>query len=728
MMTTRAFACLLLLGLPLMACGDEGGTPTPPPGEDVAVTPDAGEVGGDTRTEDTAAMDTGGSDGPTTDVEVGDPACLAAAEALACEWAVTSAWQQACAAVEDDAVASCERDCLTEATDCDAAAACLGVSDFEAQPVNQGPYGIFPREVAGPATIPTLRGDVALEDLYGGENVVMFSTYVTPFQNSNGETVDYFDLVWKSSTYSWLYHSPDNVHWFMTAYPEPGTNVDQAQQHVMTLKASVDEALEKIALVQGKARACHWMRRVHYVPVAVTQLGNWVSQKLASEGGLGFGIDREQKLRNLGMLGVIGQNPLLAHLNYEAEYYNFEWQREQDLYKGDMTEVMLYENVSTGGGTIDVTFPSAEEMAGFDTLELDLTSHCPGHTEGANCPEWDYLAHLWVKEQPAAPNGDVETPCQGAVAAVAAADEVMGVCAGDGASCAVDIDCTDGTACEGYVAAIESVEGVDADTLSCTCLVPAGDPRESTQTCLQDGSGYGDCSCDGQRELARWITTYAREGRWVSDASPLLPLLSAGGNIRFRYKAGNTYLTRFSIRLYNQGKSERPVSLTPLFTGGGYNASYNDKYEPLTVAIPEGTAKAEIFALITGHGFGVEVENCAEFCDHTHHFAVNDNEYMHDQPFVGNTYGCAMQIDQGTVPNQYGTWYFGRGGWCPGMDVKPYVEDVTADVAPGEDATITYRSLFEGEPYVPQPSSGGNGGFGGNINMQSWLVTYEAVD
>ena len=144
----------------------------------------------------------------------------------------------------------------------------------------------------------------------------------------------------------------------------------------------------------------------------------------------------------------------------------------------------------------------------------------------------------------------------------------------------------------------------------------------------------------------------------------------------------------------------------------------------MDIDIPPATKRAEVFAYITGHGWGAEKANCAEFCNHTHHFTVDDKEYMHDQPWVGNNYGCAAQVPMGTVPNQYGTWTLGRAGWCPGMDVKPFVADVTESVSPGEAVTISYKGLFNGADYQPEPSGSGQG-FGANITMSSWLVLYE---
>jgi len=69
------------------------------------------------------------------------------------------------------------------------------------------------------------------------------------------------------------------------------------------------------------------------------------------------------------------------------------------------------------------------------------------------------------------------------------------------------------------------------------------------------------------------------------------------------------------------------------------------------------------------------------------------------------------------TPNQGGTWWFGRGGWCPGQQVDPWVVDVTAEVTPGQPATVSYRGLFKS---IDPPPDGA-----GDINMVSYLVVHE---
>ncbi|MBW2260737.1 MAG: hypothetical protein JRG91_02100 [Deltaproteobacteria bacterium] len=212
--------------------------------------------------------------------------------------------------------------------------------------------------------------------------------------------------------------------------------------------------------------------------------------------------------------------------------------------------------------------------------------------------------------------------------------------------------------------------------------------------------------------LGHWITTYHREGRWVHDVSGLLPLLASGGSRRIAFYTQQEYVVSLSIRLSNQGKAERPEDIFPLFSGGVFDAAYNDAYSPITVSIPAEARKVELATVISGHG-GVDPGNCAEFCNTTHHFFVDGTENVLDFPQIGVQDDCMSKVNIGTVPNQYGTWWYGRSGWCPGLEVPLVMTDITSQVAAGSDAVFDYEAYYLGDPY---PSSGAR------IRMRSWVV------
>jgi hypothetical protein len=217
-------------------------------------------------------------------------------------------------------------------------------------------------------------------------------------------------------------------------------------------------------------------------------------------------------------------------------------------------------------------------------------------------------------------------------------------------------------------------------------------------------------TCD--TELGRWITTYHREGRWVHDVSAMLPLLADGGTRRFVFSTSQPYEVHLSMRLFDQGKAARPHRLTYLFPGGAFDSDYNEVYTPLQVRIPPAAAKVELATVISGHG-QVAPGTCAEFCEVTHHFTVNGHENVISYPEAGTAEDCMDKVTQGTVPNQYGTWWYGRNGWCPGKEVLMEMTDVTTQVTAGTTATIEYAGFRDGQPYTTA---------GASIKMHSWLL------
>jgi hypothetical protein len=221
-------------------------------------------------------------------------------------------------------------------------------------------------------------------------------------------------------------------------------------------------------------------------------------------------------------------------------------------------------------------------------------------------------------------------------------------------------------------------------------------------------------------ELSRFITTYHRESWWMADATPTLPLLDAGGVRRFKWEWAPEWNvqpteTRINLRFSNQGKPERPVAITRLFTGGAFNAAYNDARVPVTADVPATASRVDLWAIITGHGAGTS--QCAEFCNHQHEFTVGDATFLHEHDTIGDDLACVREWKRGLTPNQWGTWWFGRGGWCPGQEVFPYQVDVTEHVTPGTPATVSYRGLLGGDT----PPDGA-----GDILMNAWWVVYEA--
>jgi hypothetical protein len=220
-------------------------------------------------------------------------------------------------------------------------------------------------------------------------------------------------------------------------------------------------------------------------------------------------------------------------------------------------------------------------------------------------------------------------------------------------------------------------------------------------------------------ELGRFITTYHREARWVADVTPMMAHLLQGGTRRFKWEWAPEWNvqpteTRLSLRFTDQGKGYRPRAVTRVATGGSLGSTYNDGRVPVDVPVSATAAKVELWALITGHG--ASTNQCAEFCDHEHEFTVGAATHLASFPEAGTELGCIDMIEDQMTPNQSGTWWYGRGGWCPGAPVLPFSADVTAEVAPGGTATVGYRGLYDGDT-APDGS--------GDIVLNAWLVVYE---
>jgi len=503
-------------------------------------------------------------------------------------------------------------------------------------PFLPGPYGTKPRDVAGPFVAPTTDGDWSLKTQFNGEEHYVFVAYSST--SSYGKS-----LIKATQLQKLLTASPKNVHYFFLF------RNDQASFDAFVASAP--------AAIDAQPDADHWRTHVHFVTQQADKIEGWLGDvfreraaakfKYELNDRLLFAIDRTQHVREVGMLGRLGSSGTNADLSFlasEPVYWEFELAREKKLAAAKATIVPVLKDKTVVESVIaDIELPDAATMAGFDTLETDLTMNCENHRDG-DCGAWDYISDLRLCE-PGVPDADA---------------------------------------------------GPDA---------PAPGPK-----------------CD--LEIARWITSYWREGRWVTDISGMLAFLQTGGKKSLRWYASKqwdprpaNYVVSLSLRLSNTGKGMHPVAAKKLWDGGGLNSTYAASHPPIAVDIPAGTKKVELYALITGHGS--DTGQCAEFCNHTHHFTLNGGTKRSQTfPMAQSIDGCRKRVNEGVVPNQHGTWYFGRGGWCPGFDVAPFLADVTADAKIGGANSISYEALIG----TSAPAAGS--GYG-NIDLSTYLVFWK---
>jgi hypothetical protein len=383
-----------------------------------------------------------------------------------------------------------------------------------------------------------------------------------------------------------------------------------------------------------------------------------------------FAIDHRGLLREFGWIPYgfptfhEHQFDLFEQIAFEAQAYHYEYEQasrmEAEEAAGEVKVIPVFEDVlaSDPGWTgrrfiAEIELPSAEEMKGYDKLEVDLAMGCR-FGEDDRCGAWDYLTYLYLCD-------DLENPNR----------------------------------------------------------------------------------CNN--EIGRFITAYKRQTHWVTDISPMLGYFQEGGTVRLGFWTVQPYVLDMNLRLSKSEEAKAagganlvPSQLLPLFGGGRFDRrfdeNYNEIFQPITFTVPTGVQKVELVTIISGHGFDVDTQQCAEFCNHTHDFGINGQAravYIEhgimDDP-VGADIGCALQIPLGVAPNQFGTWPFGRAAWCPGLDVPPKRFDITDKIEiGGADNVITYFGGFRGEPYVPVKRSGQEGaGWDMRIEMKSFLLYWTA--
>lgn len=239
-----------------------------------------------------------------------------------------------------------------------------------------------------------------------------------------------------------------------------------------------------------------------------------------------------------------------------------------------------------------------------------------------------------------------------------------------------------------------------------------------------DADNASSCST----EFMRWITTYGREGKWLTDISPYLFMLENDENRTFKYRGANKGDLTVTLLFSDWKSGERGDDATFAFTGGQFDGTYNDDSvynRHLNFTVPSWATKVEIVATITGHGFGKDNANCAEFCDHEHHYSMNGYTTYEWHPIVYSNEGCENEVSNGVVANQFGSWPYGRAGWCAGQDVKQWTFDITdwSDTNGGNNH-LTYQGLFNGQEYVP---SDGVGNGQRNIHAEIWIVYYNTT-
>ena len=224
-----------------------------------------------------------------------------------------------------------------------------------------------------------------------------------------------------------------------------------------------------------------------------------------------------------------------------------------------------------------------------------------------------------------------------------------------------------------------------------------------------------------ETEIGRWITTYGRSGEWLTDITPLKPLFEKDGKYKFKFTVDGDYYVNNLTFYFVEKEGSSVRALVPIFNQREqFDENYNSHFEPVTFE-NAGDVKAVIAAYITGHGNGSEEANCAEFCSFESVFTVNGKDFKIKFDKAGTSDGCFENVKNGVVPNQYGSWPYGRAGWCPGQDVKLIEIDITEALVSGENV-FSYAAYLNGEVYEPVVTD--ESGYRAEIYLTSFLALY----
>ena len=297
----------------------------------------------------------------------------------------------------------------------------------------------------------------------------------------------------------------------------------------------------------------------------------------------------------------------------------------------------------------------------------------------------------------------------------------------------------------GWASTIETiVEFPDLETLDNY----SGMSIELLRGCPDANGNYSDQGCDDYdriarmficdedgsncNEAARWITPFDRQPHHLTDISPFISMLKPGGNkmVKFQESGWPNSLLTMRFRFYHgDDLTDTPQEFQPMWVGTiPFNPDFDTNTPPIVFEVPDDATKVEFVSYITGHGWGCDGFNCAEFCNSKHTFTVNGGVYEFETsyPEAGDNDYCMEPetIATGVKPNQYGTWGYGRAGWCPGQDVHPMITDITNSISIGEENVIDYDACrVQGNSCVTAPVCQGDG-YCPEIAVSSYIIIW----
>ncbi len=123
-----------------------------------------------------------------------------------------------------------------------------------------------------------------------------------------------------------------------------------------------------------------------------------------------------------------------------------------------------------------------------------------------------------------------------------------------------------------------------------------------------------------------------------------------------------------------------------------YDKDFESKVPAFNYTFSDTEKAAKLVVIQTGHGFGGNSDNCAEFCRKEAYVKV-DGKQTHSQ-WIWRDCGIIPLYPQG------GTWLIDRTNWCPGAEVVPHEYEITPYIKSGSTFSIDYDMEYYNTPWT----------------------------
>ncbi len=220
-------------------------------------------------------------------------------------------------------------------------------------------------------------------------------------------------------------------------------------------------------------------------------------------------------------------------------------------------------------------------------------------------------------------------------------------------------------------------------------------------------------------EIVRYITPYGNGlnlgagWTWNMDISDFELYLK--GKVYIQNTNGQEELD-LTFQYYEGPKERQILSIKKVYdTYPTYDKNI-EKYIPeikFTLGAEETMGK--LIIIQSGHGFGGNSDNCAEFCKKKGFFKINGvQKQEHD-----------VWRECGNIPlyPQGGTWLIDRTNWCPGMEVEPYNFEFSEFIKLGVENQVDYDMEY----YNNSWKYGNGGNERPYYAITGYLVTYGSL-